>query len=74
MMMTIIGVYNGAAMTLLSAGADKLVQYGGIAIGALVWGGEQLTADKVPAAVKAFLGRHFFNKLQNTAADFENLL
>ena len=74
MMMTIIGVYNGAAMTLVSAGADKLVQYGGIAVGALAWGGEQLAADKVPVAVKALLARHWFNKLQNTVIDFENLL
>jgi hypothetical protein len=73
-MTTIIGIYNDAAMTVLTSGADKVVSYSGIAIGAVVWGGQQLTPSQVPAAVKALQGRHWFNKLQNTVTDFENLL
>jgi hypothetical protein len=73
-MMAIIGVYNGAAMTLVSAGADKLVTAGGIAIGALAWGGDQLTATKVPAAVKALQSKYWYSALPRTVIDFENLL
>jgi hypothetical protein len=70
-MTTIIGIYNDGAMTLVKSGTSTV---GGIVIGAVVWGGEQLTPAKVPAAVKAVQGRHWFNKIQNTVTDFENLL